>query len=165
MATLRDRHKVQQMVDIYMSDCWLIFLFLAFVLKHSNIFSKIVWWYLIANKNGQYERLEITGRKQIFLLLLRQNTLQVLCKLLCFVRCFIHKISLFIISMIKLLDADWLREVQLMICTAVQLIIFPKQKMAKRYLNTKFHSYFDYLSTLLTTILVILLNFDYSFRE
>jgi hypothetical protein len=67
--------------------------------------------------------------------------------------------------MIKLLDADWLREVQLMICTAVQLIIFPKQKMAKRYLSTKFHSYFDYLSSLLTAILVILLNFDYSFRE
>jgi hypothetical protein len=97
------------MLDIYMFDCWLIFIILAFVtchhltwyatnekplwgemnilksshtrvyfcrkwevfwvldslwsvfiyflnfdsLKHSNIFSKIIWWYLIANKNGQ----------------------------------------------------------------------------------------------------------------
>jgi hypothetical protein len=36
MAMLRDRHKVQQMVDIYMFDCWLIFVILAFVLKHSK---------------------------------------------------------------------------------------------------------------------------------
>jgi hypothetical protein len=54
MAMLRDRHKVQQMVDMYMFDCWLIFVILAFVLRHANLFSKIVWWYLIANKNGQY---------------------------------------------------------------------------------------------------------------
>jgi hypothetical protein len=60
-AMLQDCHKVQQVVDIYMFDCLLIFLFLAFVLKHSNIFPKIIWWYLIASKNGQNERLEITG--------------------------------------------------------------------------------------------------------
>jgi hypothetical protein len=38
MAMFRDRHKAQQMVDIYKTykfDCWPIFLFLAFVLKHS----------------------------------------------------------------------------------------------------------------------------------
>jgi hypothetical protein len=39
--------------------------------------------------------------------------------------------------MTKLLDADWLRGVQLFHCTAVQLMIFPKQtKWRKGILNT-----------------------------
>jgi hypothetical protein len=79
MARLRDRHKVQQMHGryIYMFDCWLIFIFLAFdfVLKHLNIFYNNIWSYLIANisiKMAKYERLEITGRKHIVLALLRK---------------------------------------------------------------------------------------------
>ena len=48
-------------------------------------------------------------------------------------------ITVFIISMTKLLDADWLRGVQLFhYCWAVQLMIFPKQTKWRKGILTKY---------------------------
>ena len=79
--------------DVYIRRKWEVFwifesiknVFIYFVnfnsMKLSNIFSKIISWYLIPNKNDQSITVEMDSRKRsktIFLSLLLQNILRIL---------------------------------------------------------------------------------------